>query len=116
MLANIVRVYRGQAPELAAGPNELFDTRFPHGTYQDVNGLCRVATVAEIESQGWSLNPGRYVGSEVQELDDELFEEALAAAQLELRELAARAATLEASVDSVLLQLLDRRVQGPPGL
>jgi hypothetical protein len=25
-------------------------------------GLCKVATVADIEAQGWSLNPGRYVG------------------------------------------------------
>lgn len=25
-------------------------------------GLCRVATLAEIEAQGWSLNPGRYIG------------------------------------------------------
>ena len=25
-------------------------------------GLCKVATVDEIEAQGWSLNPGRYVG------------------------------------------------------
>ena len=24
-------------------------------------GLCMVATVSEIEKQGWSLNPGRYV-------------------------------------------------------
>ena len=25
-------------------------------------GLCKVATIDEIEAQGWSLNPGRYVG------------------------------------------------------
>jgi type I restriction enzyme M protein len=24
--------------------------------------MCKVATLAEIEAQGWSLNPGRYVG------------------------------------------------------
>ena len=24
-------------------------------------GLCGVATIAEVEAQGWSLNPGRYV-------------------------------------------------------
>ena len=35
---------------------------FPDGVYVDVAGLCRVATLAEIEGQGWSLNPGRYVG------------------------------------------------------
>jgi len=107
-LANIVRLYRGEEPELATGANELVSERFPDGTYTDVNGLCRVATLAEIEEQGWSLNPGRYVGTEVEDLDDEVFEEKLAAAQVELRELATRAGELEASVDHVLTQLLSR--------
>ena len=35
---------------------------FPKLKYADVPGLCKVATLAEIEAQGWSLNPGRYVG------------------------------------------------------
>lgn len=52
--------------------------------------------------------PASYVGTEVEDLDDEVFEEKLAAARVELRELAARAAKLEASVDSVLSQLLQR--------
>ena len=107
-LANIVRCYRGEELEFATGTNELFSARFPDGTYLDVNGLCRVATIAEIEAQGWSLNPGRYVGTEVEDLDDEVFEEKLAAAHVELRDLSARAAKLEASVDRVLSQLLQR--------
>ena len=35
---------------------------FPDGDYADVPGLCAVATLEQIEKQGWSLNPGRYVG------------------------------------------------------
>ena len=62
----------------------------------------------EIEAQGWSLNPGRYVGTEVEELEDEEFEEKLAAAQVELRALGERAAKLEAGVDDVLTQLLEK--------
>lgn len=107
-LANIVRLYRGEQPELATGENALFAERFPDSVYADVTGLCKVATLAEIEAQGWSLNPGRYVGTEVEELEDEVFEERLAAAQAELRELAARAAELEAGVDHVLTQLLSK--------
>jgi type I restriction enzyme M protein len=107
-LANIVRLYRGQPPEFDAGSGELFRARFPDSSYVDIAGLCRIATTAEIEAQGWSLNPGRYVGSEVEDLDDEVFEEQLAAAHAELRELAARAGQLEASVESVLSQLLAR--------
>jgi len=32
--------------------------KFPDGKYIDAPGLCKVATAKEIESQGWSLNPG----------------------------------------------------------
>ena len=36
--------------------------KFPDNRYVDVPGLCGVKTVQKIEAQGWSLNPGRYVG------------------------------------------------------
>ena len=106
LLANIVRVYRGEEPELNHAAEGRFAQRFPDATYVDVPGLCKVAAIDEIEAQAWSLNPGRYVGTEVEDLDDEVFAEKLAAAHLELRELAARAATLEQGVDAVLTQLL----------
>ncbi|WP_315821678.1 N-6 DNA methylase [Paraflavitalea speifideaquila] len=41
--------------------------RFPSGVYEDVTGLCKAATLAEIEEQDWSLNPGRYVGVVIEE-------------------------------------------------
>lgn len=44
---------------------------FPEGVYRDVTGLCKVAKISGeggIEENGWSLNPGRYVGV-VQEVD-----------------------------------------------
>jgi type I restriction enzyme M protein len=41
--------------------------RFPNGVYEDVTGLCKVATLADIEEQNWSLNPGRYVGVVIEE-------------------------------------------------
>jgi len=105
-LASIVRLYRGEEPELAGDENALLSERFPEGVYTDVKGLCKVATIEEIEEQGWSLNPGRYVGTEVEELEDEVFEEKLAAAHAELRALGARARELEEGVDEVLEQLL----------
>ena len=105
-LANIVRLYRGEEPELARGENALFAGRFPDGAYADVKGLCKVATIEDIEAQGWSLNPGRYVGTEVEELDEEVFEEKLAAAHAELRSQGARARELEEGVDTVLGNLL----------
>jgi len=41
--------------------------RFPNNVYEDVTGLCKAATLAEIEEQDWSLNPGRYVGVVIEE-------------------------------------------------
>ena len=62
-LANIVRLYRGEEPETVGGSEQPHRPKhFPDGAYLDVPGLCKVATLAEIEAQGWSLNPGRYVG------------------------------------------------------
>ena len=64
-LANIVRLWRGEEPEFDNGSQDMIDERFPEGSYVDVAGLCGVAKVAEIEEQGWSLNPGRYVSAAI---------------------------------------------------
>ena len=45
--------------------------------YADVPGLCKAATLEEIEAQGWSLNPGRYVGVAPGQKDDVDFAERL---------------------------------------
>ena len=36
--------------------------KFGTGKYKDVLGLCKVASIDEIEEKGWSLTPGAYVG------------------------------------------------------
>ena len=36
--------------------------KFGEGEYADVPGLCKVATLEEIEAKGYSLTPGAYVG------------------------------------------------------
>lgn len=41
--------------------------RFPNGVYEDVIGLCKAATLKDIEEQDYSLNPGRYVGVVIEE-------------------------------------------------
>ena len=64
--------------ETVAGSEELMAERFPDGAYVDVPGFCKVATIEEIEAQGWSLNPGRYVGVAAGDEDDGDFAERLA--------------------------------------
>ncbi len=78
LLANIVRLYRGEDVETVDGSDTLLKERFPDGVYVDVPGLCKVATRAEIEAQGWSLNPGRYTGTAAVDDDGEDFTEKLA--------------------------------------
>lgn len=41
--------------------------RFPKACYEDVTGLCKLASREEIKEQDWSLNPGRYVGVVIEE-------------------------------------------------
>ena len=36
--------------------------KFGDGVYQDIPGLCKAATLEEIEQKGFSLTPGAYVG------------------------------------------------------
>lgn len=45
------------------------------GDYSDVAGFCRSVPLAEIARHGHVLTPGRYVGTEEVEDDDEAFEE-----------------------------------------
>jgi type I restriction enzyme M protein len=43
--------------------------------YADVPGFCRAAKVEDIRKHGHVLTPGRYVGAEAAEEDEEPFEE-----------------------------------------
>ena len=69
-LANIVRLYRGEEIENRHDSVMMLTEKFLEGVYQDVPGLCKVATIKEIKSKGWSLNPGRHVDVAAREEDD----------------------------------------------
>ena len=98
-LANIARLYRGESVETAHGSADLIGAAFPHGTYLDVPGLCAVASLAEIESQGWSLNPGRYVGVGPTEDDGVDFQERFAELHAELATLNASALEIQERIE-----------------
>ena len=97
-LANIVRLYRGEKPENQHGSAKMIAEKFPKEKYADVPGLCKVATIKEIEAQGWSLNPGRYVGVAEGEADDFDFKERLEQLDEELETLNLQARELEESI------------------
>jgi type I restriction enzyme M protein len=108
LLANIVRLYRGQEVETADGSEALLKERFPDGTYVDVAGLCKVVTRAEIEAQGWSLNPGRYTGTAAAEEDGEDFHQKLEGLYEEFTRLSDEADELRTKVDAAITGILDR--------
>ena len=71
--------------------------RFPKAEYEDVTGLCKLASPEEVAEQDYSLNPGRYVGVVIEE-DGKTEEEFLAdllAMNDELSQLNADARKLE---------------------
>ena len=70
-------------------------------------GLCKVATLAEIEAQGWSLNPGRYVGVAARAEEDFDFKERLEELNEELETLNAEARELEERIAENVVKLLE---------
>ena len=76
--------------------------------YADVPGLCKAATLSEIEAKGWALNPGRYVGSAPGEtVSDEEFVTQLGALNDELETLSTQAHELEKTIAGTVAELLE---------
>lgn len=102
-IANVVRLYRGETLDTALGGDAAADKiREVFGkkpVYADVAGLCKAATLQEIETQGWSLNPGRYVGvAPGEDVSDEDFNVQLEVLNEELEVLNAQARELEQTI------------------
>ena len=75
------------------------------GEYEDIPGFCKSATLEEIRKHGYVLTPGRYVGAEEQEDDDEPFEEKMWRLVNQLREQRTEAAKLDAAIEANLKEL-----------
>lgn len=67
-------------------------------TYADVPGFCRSVTLAEIAEHGHVLTPGRYVGAEEVEDDDEAFADKMQKLTERLGEQMAKGAELDALI------------------
>jgi len=106
-LANVVRLYRGEDVETTDGSDVLLKESFPDGRYVDVGGLCKVATRAEIEAQGWSLNPGRYTGTAAVEESAADFMGDLEKLYEEFTMLSDEADVLRSKVDAAVLGILE---------
>ena len=58
-----------------------------NGKYQDILGLCKIATIQDIEEKNYSLTPGAYVGVAEQEDDGVDFHERMNEIHAELAKL-----------------------------
>ncbi len=67
-------------------------------SYTDVPGFCKSATIEEVRKHGHVLTPGRYVGAEPQEEDEEPFEDKMKRLTAQLREQQAEAAKLDKAI------------------
>ena len=110
-LANIVRLYRDEELDFTLGREEartkISEVFGKKPKYADVPGLCKAATLKEIEGQGWSLNPGRYVGVSERPPDDFDFKEKLEELNEELEVLNVQARELEQTIAQNVAEILE---------
>ena len=81
--------------------------QFPKAEYEDVTGLCKLASMEEIKEQEYSLNPGRYVGVVIEEdgkTEEEFIEEMLSLND-ELEKLNEEARKLESVISHNIKQI-----------
>lgn len=84
---------------------EWLTEKFGDGQYQDVLGLCKIATIQEIEEKNYSLTPGAYVGIAEQEDDGVDFHERMNEIHAELAQLNKEANTLMVKIQKAWEEL-----------
>ena len=84
---------------------EWITEKFGDGQYQDVLGLCKIATIQEIEEKNYSLTPGAYVGVAEQEDDGVDFHERMNEIHAELAQLNKEANTLMVKIQKAWEEL-----------
>jgi type I restriction enzyme M protein len=109
-LANIVRLWRGEEIETThEGSDDLLAEKGLNEGYVDVPGLCNMTTRERIAAEGWSLNPGRYVGAQNLTQDNGDFAERFEELNEELEALNAEARELEEQIAQNVAAVLEVR-------
>jgi type I restriction enzyme M protein len=106
-IANIAHLYRKEEIETEMGSQELMSEHFPDNKYQDIPGLCKAASIEKIKEEGYSLNPGRYVGIKKEEDDDYDFTEKILELNSELESLNQEAHQLEEKISHNIKEILN---------
>lgn len=89
---------------IAKEANWLYE-KFGDSVYADVPGLCKIASLSEIEEKGWSLTPGAYVGVAPVKEDGVDFETRMAEIHKELLSLQAESNDLMDTISQNLKEM-----------
>ena len=79
--------------------------KFGDGEYKDILGLCKCASIEEIEQKNWSLTPGAYVGVAEAEDDGVDFAERMAEIHAELLALQAESNELMKTISKNMKEM-----------
>ena len=91
--------------DIARVAKTYHDYKTASAEYADQPGFCKVADLEEIKQHDYVLTPGRYVGVEEAEEDDEPFAEKFARLTAELEEQFAKSRELEAKIKENLAKI-----------
>lgn len=121
LLSSIVRLYRGEELNgftfdrknypLPEQQLDFIEAMFSSEKYSDVPGICKNEFVSNIDVQGWSLNPSRYVGVYENGEDDINFTARFEELYEELELLNVEAKILESSISDNLLSIINSKGQ-----
>lgn len=90
------------AEDIAQVAKAYHNFKTQNGEHEDIAGFAKVATLDEIKEHDYVLTPGRYVGSEEVEEDDEAFTEKMQRLTVQLDEQFTKSHELEAEIRASL--------------
>ena len=102
-IMNAFRTNNPKAVSSSAVENAWLAEHFPENKYQDVEGLCKIASIEEIAEQDYSLTPGRYVGVKIDIDMDFDYKTRMTEIHTELAQLNTEANSLMEQIQSVKL-------------
>jgi type I restriction enzyme M protein len=98
MISRVQCEFTDEVIERIAGTVAAWRGEADAAAYEDVPGYCRSVPLAEIAQHGHVLTPGRYVGAEEVEDDDEAFADKMQKLTEKLGEQMAKGAELDALI------------------
>jgi len=102
MIDRVHRELTDEDLEKIAGTYHAWRGDSEAGEYEDIPGFCKSATREEVAKHHFVLTPGRYVGAEEQEEDDEPFDEKMERLTAQLREQMEEGRRLDAAIEENL--------------